>query len=305
MAQDIPLRPYGDSKCFGCQDCLVCGAVCVHELCSCEIDQAPPRNQKRQGNVKAAKRRAFTIPPTTKTCITTPTQLEFLKSCNEHFGYGIEFISSFDLYFCSTCNSRYQQAKNRAIIPFQPSRVRSEPMTSSLSQTSSQTPQPSQGFHDHPFTESDENSSFQFEHPPEDHSNDFVFEASFMSIDDDDEHLKSPVSFYLQLLVKKVDGAALPIKWIKFSASDFSTFEHEIEENVRNLPTLNCKGTKCLLSYKPSNARVLPTSLADDNDFGKFVEEYNKLADKDKNMTIITNLHKTKEKSTKKRKTEV
>jgi hypothetical protein len=270
MTQDISLRAYGVSKCFGCQDCLLCGAVCVYEMCSCEIDQAPPRKQKKNGSVKAAQKRAFTTPPTSKSCITSPTQVEFLKSCNEHFGYGIEFTFSFDLYFCSTCNSRYQQSRNKSIIPFQPSR--SEPMAS-LSQTSSQTPlqtssqtsQPLQASHDHHSFELDENSSFQFECPQ---SDDLVQEASsFMSVDD--EHLNSPVPFNLQLLVKKVDGVSLPIKWIKFSASDFSSFEHQIEENVRNLPALNCKGTKCLLSYKPSNARILATSLADNNDYSQ------------------------------------
>ena len=119
MAQEIPLRSYAISKCFGCQYCLVCGAVCVYEMCSCELDQTPPRRQKKQSNIKAALRRSFTVPPTSKACITSPTQLDFFESCSEHFGYGLEFIASFDLYFCSTCNSRYQQAKNKAIIPFQ------------------------------------------------------------------------------------------------------------------------------------------------------------------------------------------
>jgi hypothetical protein len=280
-------------------------------MCSCEIDQTPPRRQKKQSKIKAAQRRSFTVPPTSKACITSPTQLDFLESCSEHFGYGLEFIASFDLYFCSTCNSRYQQAKHKAIIPYRRSCIRSEPMASSLSQTSSQPPsqtsqtsqtsQASQAFHDHNFSEFDENYSFQSEQPHEVQFDDFVQkESPFMSVVDE------PVSFNLQLLVKKVDGASLPIKWIQLSASDFSSFEDAIEENVQQLPNLNCKGTKCFLSYKTANARMLTISLADDNDFKKFVEEYKKLTDKNKNMSIICNLHKKNEKSGRnKRKTEV
>ena len=108
-----------------------------------------------------------------------------------------------------------------------------------------------------------------------------------------------PVSFNLQLLVKKVDGTSLPIKWIQLFASDFSLFKHAIEENVQKLPNLNCKGTKCFLSYKTANAQMLTISLADDNDFKKFVEEYKKLTDLNKNMSIICNLHKKKMKNQK------
>ena len=111
----VPERVYRCSKCFGCQDCLLCGTVCLYDMCSCKADQKPITKQKRKGKVKAAQKRLFSLPPTSpgdhKPYVTTPAQVEFLKACNDKFGYQILFTSDFEFYFCSTCNSRFQKAK--------------------------------------------------------------------------------------------------------------------------------------------------------------------------------------------------
>jgi hypothetical protein len=111
-------------------------------------------------------------------------------------------------------------------------------------------------------------------------------------------------------VVKKEDGNTLLLKWVKISATDFFSFEFEVDDHVRNLYALgNRKGIRYSLSYKPSNSRMLTTSLADEEDFKIFIDECKKLVKTQKNMMIFATLtpsEEGKKKSTnKKRKKEV
>ena len=243
----VPERVYGCSKCFGCQDCLLCGTVCLYDMCSCKADQKPITitKQKRKGKVKTAQKRLFSLPPTSpgdhKPYVTTPAQVEFLKACNDKFGYQILFTSDFEFYFCSTCNSRFQKAK----------KIESslqEPLTSFESQpyveitTSLQEPLTSFESHSYvmhttsslqePFTVESNSSCDELATPTSSSLQNSVFQShsssdsmqnssllkssSFMSVE---ESLDS-TPLNLQLVVKG-DGVNLPMKRVKISAQDF------------------------------------------------------------------------------------
>lgn len=313
----VPERVYGCSKCFGCQDCLLCGTVCLYDICSCKADQKPITKQRRKGKVKTAQKRLFSLPPTSpddhKPCLTSPAQVEFLKACNDKFGYQILFTSDFEFYFCSTCNSRFQKAK----------KIESslqEPLTSFESQpyveitTSLQEPLTS--FESHPYdehttsslqepftvesnsscdelataTSSLQNSVFQSHSSSDSMQNSSLLKSSsFMSVE---ESLDS-TPLHLQLVVKKGDGANLPMKRVKISAQDFLSFECQVEDHVQNICASTLGSSKNIilsLSYKPSNSRSLETSLADSDDFKIFLDECKKLTNSEKNMMVIATL---------------
>jgi hypothetical protein len=298
MAQDIPPRTYAISKCFACQDCLLCGATCVYDTCLCDPGQEPQVGKKKS-IAKAAIRRTFSPLTPSNSRATSFTQLTFLEACNNHFGYGADFTTSFPFSVCSTCHSRYQQAKKKNVMPFtspsaespfQASSQSSSQSSETSSQTSSQdfSSRASDSYHQYP-SESDDSSSMQ---PKEQSPSPLLSPySSFMSVDEFPVH-----SLKLQLLVKQVDGASMPLKWINISCSDFSSFEDQVHNYVQKLPALDYKESKCLLSYKPSNTRALPTSVADEDDFNIFREEYEKVTRKGKSMTIIATLSPTNNK---------
>ena len=313
----VPERVYGCSKCFGCQDCLLCGTVCLYDMYSCKADQKPITKQKRKGKVKAAQKRLFSLPPTSpgdhKPYVTTPAQVEFLKACNDKFGYQILFTSDFEFYFCSTCNSRFQKAK----------KIESslqEPLTSFESQpyveitTSLQEPLTSFESHSYvkhttsslqePFTVESNSSCDELATPTSSSLQNSVFQShsssdsmqnssllkssSFMSVE---ESLDS-TPLNLQLVVKG-DGVNLPMKRVKISAQDFLSFECQVEDHVQNMSASilgSSKNIALSLSYKPSNSRSLETSLADSDDFKIFLDECKKLTNSEKNMMVIATL---------------
>lgn len=286
----VPEREYGVSKCFGCQHCLLCGTSCVYDMCSCEIDQKPTTKQRKKGKKKAAQKRSFSLPSAlpaeSKSYVTSPVQLEFLKACNGKFGYAILFDRDFEFYFCSTCNSRFEKTKKTVSLA-------ENSVSSSLQE--SPTPFESQSSFD---GSASQNSAS--------HSSPLLSaHSSFMSAD---EPLGSS-PLHLQLVVKKGDGNNLPVKWVKVSTEDFFSFESEIEDHVRNLSmSEGHKEISYRLSYKPSNSRVLAASLMDEDDFKIFVEECKKLINNQKNMMVFATFKSTeteKKKASKKRMREV
>ena len=102
---------YKIGTCFNCQKCLYCFIDLSQETCNCNITKKPLRSDK---NIDCSKKN-FQVYNRDVSSTIHPTQLPFLEEANEKFEYEQDFITEFDVSFCSACNSKYERSKTRKI----------------------------------------------------------------------------------------------------------------------------------------------------------------------------------------------
>ncbi|RHZ79345.1 hypothetical protein Glove_149g33 [Diversispora epigaea] len=102
---------YKIGTCFNCQKCLYYFINLSQEIYNCNITKKPLRSDK---NVDRSKKGCQVYNRHVSSTI-HPTQLTFLKEANEKFEYEQDFITKFDISFCSARNSKYEQSKTRKI----------------------------------------------------------------------------------------------------------------------------------------------------------------------------------------------
>src|SRR5438128_389310 len=198
-------RSYTVNTCFACQDCLLCGAKCNTTACVCDKTQKPKTKQKAQNGVKAAFGRSFVPSSVSKKSATIPLQVDFLKKCNERWGYSINFNNELKLYLCSTCHSKYERCKKELTLPWEA--VSQSKSADSTSDTASST-------------------SYSVISPL------LSKQASIMSVDNE---IPSPTLISVKLIVKCPDGTAYPAKYCSLRTSDFNIFRHDIESQIKHI----------------------------------------------------------------------
>ena len=94
------VKTYKIGTCFRCQKCLYCGINLKVEICNCKKTDKPSRKNWTE-LVKNAFSRVFD--PTSS----SSKQVDFIKVKNEGFAYEYDLTKSFQVSFCTTCNSFY------------------------------------------------------------------------------------------------------------------------------------------------------------------------------------------------------
>jgi len=270
---DIPSRPYHVTKCYGCQHCFMCGDDNQQASCSC---LEKPVKGKNGPNTKSCFPRAFDPKKTSK------KPAAFLRAAASIYGYNTNFTQQFSLNMCSTCNNKYTdrvRGKSKATSVEEASPEAETPASSLMSISSSS------------LLSKDEN----------DHDQQMV----------QDSNGGRPKVFETKVQVDSGDKQPGAAKWLELPADDYYQFLLELEDAVlRLLPSGQHLGNDYTLTYKTAHTRGTAICLADEQDFKRFLKQYQAQQQTNKEMllTVIINADtklKDKKKGKKKRQTKV
>jgi len=122
--------------------------------------------------------------------------------------------------------------------------------------------------------------------------------------DDDEISEKSDIEQVISfnLIIKPLTSPALPSKWMEIEISSLDDILADIHLYVGKLTgNKNIMHSDYLVSFKSEKAAGAGTQLVDIQDYKKFLLDYKKLMEKNKNMAIIVSLKKDKKQRRKER----
>ena len=228
---------YTLGTCYGCQICL----HCKNKNNNCNFNKnIKPEVYKEYKNSK--KRIAYSRKFLPSTIDNNNSQRNYLYEKNQYFDYGIDFSTTFSIYFCPKCHSKFcRVSKKRAYtskiqstskMPLNLSSPSKKSSTSSLSPYKSRILSPSPTII----------SSLQ---------------SSPNNIPkSDNEHVALSLKF--KLSIKKSDNSFLSQKWINMKLTSHFDFIYDIKKQVKKiLDLLKLNKNDYTLSYQALNTRGL------------------------------------------------
>ena len=265
-------QEYLIGTCLSCKKCLYCGVELSiqKKMCACD-KMIRPSTKNWTEQVKIAFIR-----------ILKPTlllkQREYIQESIARFDYSLDVTRTFKFAFCPACNSAFQRKKSNTNSKSSTSRKisleidsnRNSPEDDSSAQTRS--------------------SSVDL-NEPDDKDDDEISEKS---------DIEQVISF--NLIIKPLTGPALPSKWMEIEISSLDDILADIHLYVGKLTgNKNIMHSDYLVSFKSEKAAGAGTQLVDIQDYKKFLLDYKKLMEKNKNMAVIVSLKKDKKQRRKER----
>ncbi|RIA93961.1 hypothetical protein C1645_818723 [Glomus cerebriforme] len=109
------------------------------------------------------------------------------------------------------------------------------------------------------------------------------------------EEAKQIISF--NLVIKLFNTTALPSKWVEIEASSLDDILADVYYFIKKLTSDDeIMHSDYLVTFKPEKVTGSGAQLVDMHDYKKFLLDYKKLSDENKNMTIIISLKKKEKK---------
>lgn len=185
-----------------------------------------------------------------------PKQLEYIQESISRFGYSLDTNTKFKFSFCSTCNSAYQRKKSTPI--------------------SKDTTQKTQKHN------SSENDSVNGES---------INELEIIDL----EEAEKKISF--NLVIKLPNNTTLPSKWMEIEVSSLDDILADVHHYAKKLTGDDeIMHSDYLVTFRPEKTTGSGAQLVDMHDYKKFLSDYKKLSDNNKNMTIMVSLKKKEKK---------
>lgn len=269
--QDI-LNEYIPGTCYGCQICL----HCHNNNCDCDKTIKP-----KSYNSKSKKRVAFSreISPDSLDDICK----NYLDEKNQCFNYNIDFSSTFSVYFCIKCHSKFCRTISKKPIQTSTTSLQSSSKESSPSQSSSKelSPKRAKRASLSPLKESSPS-------PPPSSS--------------DNEDNKDPLDLKFKLSIKKVDNSTLPQKWLNVKLTSHFDFTYDIEKQLKKslkLSTLN--KNDYTLTYQALHTRGVGTQLFDNDDWKEFLNDIKQMTKNNKTLLVNVSMIEKKRNEEKRR----
>lgn len=261
----VTVNKYIPGACYGCQICLHCKG----NNCGCDKSIKPKAYDNEKKRVTYS--REFSPESIDNFC------QEYLHEKKQTFNYDIDFSSTFSVYFCTKCHSKFCRivSKNstRTSTPVQ------TPETSSKESTTSPSPKKAPIVLVSPKRMSLSPSKVSSQPPIP-----TVMRSSPTTPITDDEYLPD---LRFKLFVKKADNSALPQKWLNIRLTSYFNFMYDIEKQIKkmlNVTKLNKNDYN--LSYQALNSRGLGTQLSDRDDWKEFLNDVEQMTKEKKTLLV-------------------
>ena len=257
------LNEYIPGSCYGCQICL----HCHNNNCECDKTIKP-----KSYNSKSKKRVAFSreISPDSLDDICK----NYLDEKNQCFNYNIDFSSTFSVYFCIKCHSKFCRIITKKPIQTSKTSLQSSSKESSPSQSSSKelSPKRAKRASLSPLKESSPSP------PPS-------------SSDNED-----PLDLKFKLSIKKVDNSTLPQKWLNVKLTSHFDFTYDIEKQLKKTLKLSkLNKNDYTLAYQALHTRGVGTQLFDNDDWKEFLNDIKQMTKNNKTLLVNVSMIEKKE----------
>lgn len=264
------INKYTPGTCYGCQICL----HCQNNDCDCD-KTIKPKTYSGKSKKRVTYSREFSPNSLDNIC------QDYLYEKNNSFNYNIDFSSTFSVYFCIKCHSKFCRMISKK--PIQTSRV------PSLSPSKESSPKRATPII---LLSSLRASSLT----PSKRASSSPSKASSLSplptitpslqgspISDEED----PLDLKFKLSIKKADNSSLPQKWLNVKLTSHFDFTYDIEKQVKKLLNLSkLNKNDYTLSYQALHTRGLGTQLFDNDDWKEFLNDVKQMTKNNKILLV-------------------